>query len=190
MDRIKIDFNLKKYRKLIYVFIWGLIFVVAPIFLSYVFINSTFFVCVNSNSMAPTIEEGNKIIVSKLSHKYNIKRNDIIIFYSKELEKTLIKRVVGLPGDVISIDENFNLKINNHYYASKNSNLNFNDEYKYDVVEQNEKIIVPNESYFVIGDNINTSFDSRFWEDKFVSKDLILGKAIILISPLKKISLF
>lgn len=197
--KINFNSNFEKYRKinkgqslnkkLIYISIWILIFIVAPIFLSYGFINSTFYVSVNSNSMAPTIEEGNKIIALKLSHKYNIKRNDIIVFYSRELGRMLIKRVVGVPGDVISIDENLNFKINNQYVV-KNSNLEFNNEYKYDVIKQNEKIIVPNESYFVIGDNLNTSFDSRFWRDKFVSRDLIIGKAIILISPLKKFSIF
>lgn len=189
----KINFNFSKnnllVKKIICILIWILIFIVTPIVLSYNFINSTFYVSVNSNSMAPTIEEGNKIIVSRLSDEYDIKRNDIIIFYSKELKKMLIKRVVGLPGDHIYIDKNFNLKINNQYIV-KNGNLKFNNEYNYDVIEQNEKIIVPNESYFVIGDNINNSFDSRFWKDKFISKDLIIGKAIVLISPLKKISVF
>lgn len=189
----KIDFNFNKnnllVKKIVCILIWILIFIVTPIVLSYNFINSTFYVSVNSNSMAPTIEEGNKIIVSRLSNEYDIKRNDIIIFYSRELKKMLIKRVVGLPGDVIYMDKNFNLKINNQYIV-KNGNLKFNNEYNYDVIEQNEKIIVPNESYFVIGDNINNSFDSRFWRDKFISKDLIIGKAIVLISPLKKISVF
>lgn len=178
-----------KIKTLIYVFIWILFFVVLPIFLAFNFINSIFYVSVSSNSMAPTIEKGDKVIVSKIDDNYNIKRDDIIVFYSEELGKVLVKRVVGVPGDVIHVDEDLNLRVNDEYVA-KNSNLNLDTEYKYDVIELNEEIVVPNEAYFVIGDNIDNSFDSRFWKDKFVLKESIIGKAVVLISPFEKFSVF
>lgn len=182
----------KKYlnfNKIIGVFIWIAIFIVAPIFLAISFNKFMFYVSVSSNSMAPTIEEGDKIIVSKIDSKDEIKRNDIIIFYSEELGRMLIKRVVGIPGDRILIDENFNLKVNGEYVV-ENSNVNFEDSYIYEGSIQNKEIVVPNEAYFVIGDNNNNSLDSRFWKDKFVLKDLILGKALVLFSPIKKFSIF
>lgn len=182
----------KKYlnfNKIIGVFIWVAIFIVAPIFLAISFNKSMFYVSVSSNSMAPTIEEGDKIIVSKIDSKDEIQRNDIIIFYSEELGRMLIKRVVGIPGDRILIDENFNLKINGEYII-ENSNVNFEDSYTYEGNIQNKEIVVPNEAYFVIGDNNNNSLDSRFWKDKFVLKDLIVGKALVLFSPIKKFSIF
>lgn len=178
-----------KIKTLIYVFIWILFFVVLPIFLAFNFINSIFYVSVSSNSMAPTIEKGDKVIVSKIDDNYNIKRDDIIVFYSEELGKVLVKRVVGVPGDVIYVDEDLNLRVNDEYVV-ENSNLNLDIEYKYDVIELNEEIVVPNEAYFVIGDNTDNSFDSRFWKDKFVLKESIMGKAVVLISPFEKFSVF
>ena len=178
-----------KTKTLIYTFVWILFFIVLPIFLAFNFINSMFYVSVSSKSMAPTIEKGDKVIVSKIDDNYNIKRDDIIVFYSEELGKVLVKRVVGVPGDVIHLDEDFNVMVNDEYVV-ENSNLNLDIEYKYDVIELNEEIVVPNEAYFVIGDNIDNSFDSRFWKDKFVSKESIIGKAFVLISPLEKFSVF
>ena len=148
-----------KTKTLIYTFVWILFFIVLPIFLAFNFINSMFYVSVSSNSMAPTIEKGDKVIVSKIDDNYNIKRDDIIVFYSEELGKVLVKRVVGVPGDVIHLDEDFNVMVNDEYVV-ENSNLNLDIEYKYDVIELNEEIVVPNEAYFVIGDNIDNSFDS------------------------------
>lgn len=197
--KINVNSRVKKNRKytkkilkiktLIYIFVWILFFIVLPIVLAFNFINSMFYVSVSSNSMSPTIEKGDKVIVSKIDDNCNIKRDDIIVFYSEELGKVLVKRVVGVPGDVIYLDENFNLMVNNEYVV-ENSNLNLNTEYKYDVIELNKEIFVPNEAYFVIGDNIDNSFDSRFWKDKFVLKESIIGKAFVLISPLKKFSVF
>ena len=180
-----------KLKRLSCIFVWILIFIVTPICLAFSFINSTFYVSVSSNSMAPTIKQGDKILVSKTKNNYNhrINRNDVIIFYSEEIGSILIKRVVGIPGDEICFDSDFNLKVNDEYIV-KNSNVNLNFEYKYDVPKQNEKIIVPDEAYFVIGDNISNSFDSRFWEDKFVSRDLILGKAVVLFNPLNRFFIF
>lgn len=175
--------------KILNLFLWIFIVVVLPIFLAINFVSSMFYVSVNSNSMAPTIEKGNKIMVLKNGFKDSIKRNDIIIFNSKELGKILIKRVVGIPGDKLILDEKFNLKVNGDYVI-QNSNLSLGDEYKYDVTMQNEEIVVPENEYFVIGDNVNNSFDSRFWVNKFIPSDSILGKAIMVVSPIGKLSIF
>ena len=100
-----------------------------------------------------------------------------------------MKRVIGLPGDVINIDEDFNLLVNGNEII-KNSNVNLHDEYNYGDIQYDSRIVVPNESYFVVGDNFNNSFDSRFWKNKFISRDFIIGKAILLISPPKRFSIF
>lgn len=179
----------RKFKLLIYIFLWIFVFIITPILLSLNFINSVFYISVSSNSMNPTIIQNDKVIVSRINKDQKIKRNDIIVFYSKEIGRMLVKRVVGIPGDVIYIDEEFNLLVNGNEII-KNSNVNLPYEYNYDDIQYNSRIIVPNEAYFVIGDNFNNSFDSRFWKNKFVLKEFILGKAILLISPLKRFSIF
>ncbi len=179
----------EKFKFLICTLLWLFLVIIAPVFLASKIISNMFYVTVNSNSMFPTIQQGDKVIVSKMNKKQKITRNDIIVFYSKELGRMLVKRVIGLPGDVINIDEDFNLLVNGNEII-KNSNVNLHDEYNYGDIQYDSRIVVPNESYFVVGDNFNNSFDSRFWKNKFISRDFIIGKAILLISPPKRFSIF
>ena len=64
-----------------------------------------------SGSMIPTLNIGDRLIVTKVFNTDNIKRGDIVVFYSKELDERLIKRVIGLPGDNIEITDG-TVKIN------------------------------------------------------------------------------
>lgn len=176
-------------KNIIFYVLWLGIVIIIPFFLAFRFINTTFNISVNSNSMNPTIVEGDKIIVNKLDDDDTINRNDIVIFESKEFSKMLVKRVAAIEGDIVTIDKNYNLWVNGNEVI-KNSNIQLNAEYNYDVVENNIEFEVPESSYFLIGDNNNNSFDSRFWIDKFISRDDIVGKAVFLYSPVNRISFF
>lgn len=184
-----INQNKFDFRFPIGIFIWILFFIITPIIVAINFKVSIFYVTVNSNSMSPTIDLGDTLIVSRLNSRSIITKGDIIVFYSEELSKTLIKRVVALPGDTVYIDETFNLIVNGKN-ITKSSNFNFSGEYKYCIVRENSKFIVPNGSYFVIGDNLNNSFDSRFWNEKFIPREVIIGKAKILIDPINRFKVF
>lgn len=176
-----------RFKKIIYLLCWVFFIIIIPFLLANAVNRNTFYIKVNSNSMYPTVQENDMLLV--LNNYSNISRGDIIIFYSIELNKMLIKRVVGIPGDSIYIDSNNNFIINDNIIIESNGLYN-NDSYIYKEIGINNKLIIKDDEYFVVGDNINNSFDSRFWNDTFVSSDIILGKAILLLKPLRRFSIF
>ena len=75
--------------------------VIAVLINKFIFFN----VYVPTGSMIPTINENDKILVTRIYNPEKIQRGDIIVFYSEELQETLIKRAIGLPGDHIDIKD-------------------------------------------------------------------------------------
>jgi signal peptidase I len=145
-----------------------------------------------SGSMEDTLLIGDRLLVNKFIYGTKIpftdrsilslrdpQRGDVIVFeYPKDTEKDFIKRVIGTPGDVITIRDK-RVFINNVLYA------NPHEIHKDQAILPNDltlrdnfgPITVPNDAYFVMGDNRDNSYDSRFWG--FVKKDKIKGLAII-----------
>lgn len=121
---------------------------------------------VPSGSMMPTIKEGDIIVGSRISAK-EIERYDVIIFrYPDDPSQYFVKRVIGLPGERIEIR-------NGVVYADDNELKDiFVEARSVDSGTYN----VPENSYFVLGDNRNNSNDSRFWDNKYVRNDMILAK--------------
>ncbi|HDN2514138.1 TPA: signal peptidase I [Clostridioides difficile] len=134
-----------------------------------------FIVKIPSESMMPTLNINDRLIATKVYNPEKLKRGDIIIFYSKEEEELMIKRLIGVPGDrifidkgVVSVNDN---QINEEYIKEKDE---FTGEYK-----------VPRGEYFLLGDNRKKSYDSRKWRNPFIKGEDIKGKAIIKIYPFK-----
>ena len=135
-----------------------------------------FNVYIPSTSMAPTINVGDRLMVNRVFHKDNIKRGDILVFYSDELQETLIKRVIGLPGDHIVIKDgvvNVNEDDLEEDYVKNNDYSN--EELVYDV---------PEGKYFFLGDNRPVSKDSRRWINPYIDEDDIKGNAILKFYPI------
>ena len=146
-----------------------------------------------SGSMKPTLLVGDHILVSKfiygikipftdkeLVHFSNPKRGDIVVFeYPVDPTKDFIKRVIGLPGDTVRIHDKqvfVNDKPLDEPYA-----VHSDDKILPASVSPRDNmgpIVVPPHSLFVMGDNRDESYDSRFW--KFVNIDALKGKAFII----------
>lgn len=156
-----------------------IIFVVVFILSQFVYINAT----IPSGSMQNTIMQGDRIFGNRLAYiKDDPERYDIIIFkYPDDTSKTFIKRVIGLPGETVEI-KNGNVYING-------SDQPLDDSFCAEETEgEFGPYVVPDDSYFVMGDNRNNSLDSRYWNNKFVSKDQILAKAVFRYWPFTSIS--
>lgn len=128
---------------------------------------------VPTGSMKDTIMEGNRLIGFRLSYLFSEpKRLDVVIFkYPDDETQNYVKRVIGLPGDVVVIKQG-HVYVNgeelNEPYIREPMNVN-NEELTY---------CVPEGHYFMLGDNRNNSLDSRSWKNTYVAKDKILAKAI------------
>ena len=164
---------------------WGVILLVAVIasFLIRAFAVQTFYI--PSGSMEPTLHVGDRILVNKLSARFGtINIGDIIVFKAPPSEHCddgnypdLVKRVIGLPGDVMTSKGN-TVYVNGH--ALKEPWTLFPD-----LNPQITKVKVPANTYYVMGDNRANSCDSRFWGT--VPRSDIIGKAFFRIWPLSRI---
>ena len=135
-----------------------------------------FKVYIPSESMYPTIKKQDQLFVLKMYELDNLKRGDIIVFESEELNELLIKRLIGLPGDEISI-ENGKVTINGEVIKEnyvKNNDFNYTGKFK-----------VPDDKYFFLGDNRSNSKDSRYWINPYIEGEKIIGKALIRVYPFK-----
>lgn len=142
---------------------------------------------VKESSMQPTLFENNYIFLSKQSYKFeDPKRGDIIVFHTnlttqKGEEKLLIKRIIGLPGDKISI-----LKGDVYINDVKQDEPYIMDGFTSGYLEN---FVVPDHKIFVMGDNRAVSLDSRAEEIGCIDIDKIVGKAFFRLYPFEDIGL-
>ena len=131
---------------------------------------------VPTGSMETTIMKGSRIIINRLSYvNASPERGDIIAFYFPDDGKSLyLKRIIGLPGETIE-------GIDGLVYI--NGEPLREDYIREEINEDFGPYVIPEDSWFVMGDNRNNSLDSRYWNDKFVEKDEIVGRAEVEYFP-------
>lgn len=150
-----------------------LAFFIAYIVTNFLIINTV----VPSESMEKTINTGDRVITNRLAYIYDIpKRGDIIVFPSPDDDTILVKRVIGLPGETINIVDG-EIYVNDEILIEEYVSSKINDKTK------NSEYTVPDNSVFVMGDNREFSFDSRYWHHKYVEIDNILGKVVFRYYP-------
>jgi signal peptidase I len=123
--------------------------------------------------MIPTIQIHDRLIVEKMLWMTNLNHGDIVVFHPPvvgEESSRFVKRLIGLPGDVIEIKDGSlyrnNVKIIEPY-INQQMDYNFGP------------VTVPENNFFFLGDNRNSSFDSHAWETPFVQRDKLVGKVIL-----------
>ena len=136
---------------------------------------------VPSLSMYPTIDIGDRFLVQRTYFDKQLEIGDIVVFNSNYEGVVLIKRLIGKAGDEIFINTKGDVYINDILYVNENVVQN--------ISLQEQTFTVPENSYFFLGDNRANSYDSRYWDDPYITEDEILGKAIIKIYPLNEIGL-
>jgi len=125
-------------------------------------------------SMLPSFHQNDRVIVSKLAYRSNeIERGDIVVFdYPNNPEEEYIKRVIGIPGDIISISDGAVI-LNGDVLKES-----YIDDF---ILGEMDEVVVPIGTIFVLGDNRNHSSDSRYWGA--LPTEYIIGKAIFIYWP-------
>ncbi|MFA6256745.1 MAG: signal peptidase I [Candidatus Paceibacterota bacterium] len=140
---------------------------------------------VSGSSMFPTFENGDYLIVDKISYRLGApERYDVVVFrYPADPSKFFIKRIIGLPNETVDIDgSTVTIKNNDH----KNG-LVLNQPFVKNKSNSETHFELKDNEYFVMGDNRGASSDSRYWGA--VKKELLTGKAFIRLLPFDKINI-
>jgi signal peptidase I len=134
-----------------------------------------------SESMLPTLEVNDRLIVEKVSYRFsNPQRGDIVVFWPTDrlkqenpsMKDAFIKRVIGLPGETIEV-RGGRVYVNGQ--ALRENYIAAEPEYQWGPE------VVPEDSYLVLGDNRNNSYDSHFWG--YVPRENIIGRAAVRFWP-------
>jgi len=158
------------------------LYLLLVLFLTYLMLT---YVCkkaeVEGESMETTLYDGQQLMMDKLTYRFNDpERFDIIVFPYQHGKRTLyVKRIIGLPGEKIRIDDEGTIYIDGEV---------LDEHYGREVIEDPglavAEITLSEDEYFVLGDNRNYSVDSRFVEVGAVKKADILGRVVFRIWPL------
>lgn len=169
------DVNIVKELLSLIVYI-GIVIILCYVVINYVGCRSK----VDGSSMYPTLEDGDNLWVDKLAYRIgDPKRFDVIIF-DYDINTTYVKRIIGLPGETVRIDQAGNIYIND---------IILEEDYGYEPIEPNKigiadtPIHLGDDEYFVLGDNRNNSRDSRWSDVGNITRDEIVGKVVLRIYP-------
>jgi signal peptidase I len=136
---------------------------------------------VEGTSMMPSLYDQERLFINQFSYKFgigDIKRGDTVVFwFPEDTTKSYIKRVIGLPGDTVEVDDGYVI-INGKKLTENYVPPEYRDDRSY------PEHVVPSGEYFVLGDHRVSSNDSRAWG--FVPKNYIYGKAVFVFWPLDR----
>ena len=155
---------------------------------------------VSGSSMYDTLEDGDNLWIDKLSYRlHDPERFDIIVFPFQDSDVYYIKRIIGLPGETVRIEEDGKIYIgeqNEDFYQLEDSYAyydsgQFRPAYEYDSITEQfipvtQEWTLGEDEYFVMGDNRNDSKDSRYEDVGLIKRKSLKGKAVLRIWPFSK----
>ena len=135
---------------------------------------------VEGTSMLPRLEDRDRLFINKfVYHIASIERGDVVVFrYPRDPEKSYIKRVIALPGDTLRVDRG-------HVYVN---GILLHEPYVPPEYRDNRSLaemVIPADSYFMMGDHRSISSDSRDFGP--VDRSLIYGKAVFVYWPARDV---
>ncbi|HLH05385.1 MAG TPA: signal peptidase I [Bryobacteraceae bacterium] len=137
---------------------------------------------VEGTSMMPSLYDQERLFINQFSYKFglgDIKRGDtVVFFFPEDPTKSYIKRVIGLPGDTVALEDGYVI-VNGKRLEENYVPKEYRDDRPY------SPTVVPPGDYFVLGDHRVSSNDSRAWG--FVPRNYIYGKAVFVFWPLDRI---
>lgn len=157
-----------------YVLFIGIAIGTAFLIRKYVF----FLTRVSSYSMYPTVQPKDLLFTLRIHDFQTIRRGDILVFYSEELQDNLVKRVIGLPDDVVEIDDAGAVTVNQTKLAEAYVDYPSRADGYFEV---------PPNNYLFLGDNRADSRDSRSFADPFIHEGKIRGKVLFSVFPFHKL---
>lgn len=158
---------------LIYIFVAGLLS-----FLAIRFVITPY--KISGDSMTPTLKSGERVFISPNWKKYpRFHRFDIVVLNSRsDFNRLIIKRIIGLPGEILEIHQGY-LKINGKRFNPNQVPLSFPKSLAL------KQIKIPENSYYVLGDNLSYSRDSRHFG--WIAAETIQGKAVFRYWPFSRL---
>ncbi|MFH1181208.1 MAG: signal peptidase I [bacterium] len=150
------------------------------------FVFQPFFV--KGQSMEPSFDDGNYLIVDELSYRLRApERGEVIVFkYPNDPSQKYIKRIIGLPGEIVEIKDRQIMISNGKGEAKILDESNYLPSAAQTFGE--EQIILANDQYFVLGDNRLASSDSRSWGS--LPREDIIGRVLIRVWPFASLAKF
>lgn len=141
---------------------------------------------VSGSSMSPTFENGDYLIIDKISYTLGTpERYDVIVFrYPADPKKFFIKRIIGLPNETIDIHGDSVIITNEEHPDG----FTLTQPFVKKTAQNETHFELKNMEYFVMGDNRGASSDSRYWGA--VNEELITGKALVRLLPFDNINIF
>lgn len=139
---------------------------------------------VEGTSMMPSLVDQERIFINKFVYRFGIgeiSRGDMVVFwFPGDTSKSYIKRVIGVPGDVIEIQDGI-VSVNGRRLRESYVPDEYRDR------QSMPRVTVPTDNYFVLGDHRSSSNDSRAWGS--VARRYIYGKAVFVYWPLDKVGI-